>query len=116
MEFSAKDFRTWAGTVFAAMALRELGPADKDREVKKKIVEAINMVSESLGNTPAVCRKCYVHPEIINAYIDGSLERLEVGTVSGPQRKARWLSSDESAVLTLLKRRLSANLTGKRAA
>ena len=116
MEFSAKDFRTWAGTVFAAIALKDLGPADSDRDAKRKIVEAVNTVSESLGNTPAVCRKCYIHPEIIDAYIDGSLEHLGVRSLSGPQRKARWLSPEESAVLTLLKRRLSANLTGKRAA
>ena len=116
LDFSAKDFRTWAGTVLAAIALKELGPADNDRDAKRKIVEAIKTVSESLGNTPAVCRKCYVHPEIISAYIDGSLERLEIGGLSGPQRKTRWLSPEESAVLALLKRRLNANLTGKRAA
>jgi DNA topoisomerase-1 len=115
MEFSAKDFRTWAGSVFAAIALQQLGSADSDRDAKKKIVEAIKTVSESLGNTPAVCRKCYVHPEIVAAYLDGTLERLGVRS-AGPQRKESWMSPEESAVLTLLKRRLSGNLTRKRAA
>jgi DNA topoisomerase-1 len=115
MEFTTKDFRTWAGTVFAAIALRQLGPAGSEREAKKNIVEAVKTVSESLGNTPAVCRKCYIHPEIVGAYLDGTLERLTTRS-SGPQRKASRLSPQESAVLMLLKRRLSGNLTRKRAA
>ena len=116
MEFTAKDFRTWAGTIFAAIALQQLGPAASERDVKKNIVEAIKAVAESLGNTPAVCRKCYVHPEIVDAYLDGTLERLDIRSAAGSQRKAGWLSPEESAVLMLLKRRLSGNLTRKRAA
>lgn len=100
-DFSAKDFRTWAGTVIAAIALKEVGAANSDQEAKNNIATAVNRAAEQLGNTPAVCRKCYVHPEIIDAYLDGSLEAL---TASKASRKSPMLTSDEAAVLTLLKR------------
>ncbi|MEO7414018.1 MAG: DNA topoisomerase IB, partial [Opitutaceae bacterium] len=70
-EFSAKDFRTWAGTVLAAIALREFEKFDSHTQAKKNVVQAIERVAERLGNTPAVCRKCYVHPAVLNAYLDG---------------------------------------------
>jgi DNA topoisomerase I len=73
-EFSAKDFRTWAGTLLAAQALGTMGdPADVD-ERKRKVTEAIEGVAKRLGNTPSVCRKCYVHPAILDAYLEGTLE------------------------------------------
>ncbi|MEK6300023.1 MAG: DNA topoisomerase IB [Acidobacteriota bacterium] len=100
-DFSAKDFRTWAGTVIAAIALKEVGAANSDQEAKNNIATAVSRAAEQLGNTPAVCRKCYVHPEIIDAYLDGSLEAL---TASRASRKSRMLTSDEATVLTLLKR------------
>ena len=90
-DITAKDFRTWAGTVLAAAALAE-GEAD----AKKQLGVALGRVAARLGNTQAICRKCYVHPEIITAYLDGDL-RLGAGTDSEAQ---------EAAVLNFLRRRL----------
>jgi DNA topoisomerase-1 len=102
-EFTAKDFRTWAGTILTAMALREFPPVSGQRAAKKNITSAIESVACLLGNTPAVCRKCYVHPEILEAYI--------AGDTAGPSRKAKpgpesipGLRADENAVLSLLQR------------
>jgi DNA topoisomerase-1 len=107
-DFTAKDFRTWAGTVLAAMALREFERFDSQTEAKKNIVRAIESVAERLGNTPAICRKCYVHPEIIDAYLDGTLvstikQRAEQ-ELSGSVKKLR---PEEAAVLGLLQQRLA---------
>ena len=66
--FTAKDFRTWAGTVLAAMLLREFEPYTTQTQAKKNVVEAIKSVSQRLGNTPSVCRKCYVHPAVLEGY------------------------------------------------
>jgi DNA topoisomerase I len=73
--FTSKDFRTWAGTVLAARALHQLG----EPRNKRRLVQAIELVSQQLGNTAAVCRKCYIHPGIIDAYFDGSLARAMTG-------------------------------------
>ncbi|HEY3328791.1 MAG TPA: hypothetical protein VGK19_02125 [Capsulimonadaceae bacterium] len=85
-EFTAKDFRTWAGTVLAALALRECEKFETEAEAKQNITRAIERVSARLGNTPAICRKCYVHPAVIEAYMSGTLsdamQRL-VGDVEG---------------------------------
>lgn len=70
---TAKDFRTWAGTVLAALALREFEALDTEASRKKNVRAAIERVSSLLGNTPTICRKCYVHPEILNCYLRGSL-------------------------------------------
>jgi DNA topoisomerase-1 len=70
-EFSSKDFRTWGGTLLAALELAELGPADEEREVKRRLVRAIKHVAEQLGNTPTVCRSSYIHPRVIDAYCKG---------------------------------------------
>ena len=72
-EFTAKDSRTWAGTVLAARALQEFQAFDSKAQAKKNIVQAIETVAKRLGNTKAVCRKCYVHPAVLDAYLDGSL-------------------------------------------
>ena len=72
-DFTAKDFRTWAGTVMAAMALREFKKFDTKAEAKKNVVAAIESVAKRLGNTPAVCRKCYIHPHVFDSYLDGRL-------------------------------------------
>ncbi|HTD85758.1 MAG TPA: DNA topoisomerase IB, partial [Candidatus Binatia bacterium] len=72
-DFTAKDFRTWAGTVLAAMALREVEKFDTQTQAKKNVLRAIEAVAERLGNTPAICRKCYVHPMVLDAYMDGAL-------------------------------------------
>jgi DNA topoisomerase-1 len=79
-EFTSKDFRTWAGTVLAAGELRRIGPFDSEAEGKRNIVRAIEAVAARLGNTKAVCRKCYVHPTVLDCYLDGSLlETLRAG-------------------------------------
>src|SRR5437588_2266838 len=72
-DFTAKDFRTWAGTVLAARALQELEAFDSQTQAKKNVVRAIESVAGLLGNTTSVCRKCYVHPAVIDAYLDGSM-------------------------------------------
>src|SRR5439155_12871200 len=75
-DFTAKDFRTWAGTVLAAMALQEIGVFGTQAQAKKNVVQAIERVAERLGNTPAVCRKCYVHPAVLESYLDGTLAAM----------------------------------------
>ena len=72
-EFTSKDFRTWAGTMRAADELRRLAPASSQTEAKRNLVQAIETVARQLGNTKAVCRKCYIHPAVVDAYMDGSL-------------------------------------------
>ena len=72
-DITAKDFRTWHGTVLAAMALQEFEKFDSQAGAKSNIRDAIQRVAARLGNTPTICRKCYVHPEIITTYIEGSL-------------------------------------------
>jgi DNA topoisomerase-1 len=74
-DFTAKDFRTWAGTVLASAALREFEESTSETEAKRNVVEAIKTVAQRLGNTPAVCRKCYVHPAVLECYLAGKLER-----------------------------------------
>jgi DNA topoisomerase-1 len=102
-EFTAKDFRTWAGSVMAALALRELGPFRSQRQAKKNVVAAIEGVAERLGNTPAICRKCYVHPQVIDAYLDGT--PILVSARSRANRRG-GLSGEERAVLRFLKKNL----------
>jgi DNA topoisomerase-1 len=74
-EFTSKDFRTWAGTVLAAETLRAIGPAASCADARRNLARAIGAVAARLGNTKAVCRKCYVHPLILERYLDGSLAR-----------------------------------------
>ncbi len=71
--FTAKDFRTWAGTVLACMMLQQLDPCDTGTQAKKNIVSTIAAVAERLGNTPSVCRKCYVHPAVLEHYLHGTM-------------------------------------------
>jgi DNA topoisomerase-1 len=85
-DFTAKDFRTWGGTGWAALVFEELGPAETAADAKKRIVEAIKMVSSKLGNRPATCKKYYVHPAILEAYEDGSLFGA-LKTCSGARRE-----------------------------
>jgi DNA topoisomerase-1 len=101
-DLSAKDFRTWAGTVLAARALAELGPARNEGIAQKRIVQAIDVVAGRLGNTRAVCRKCYVHPRILDAYAAGDLP----AALRRPEkaRKGRGLSTHEAAVAAMLTR------------
>lgn len=108
-DFTAKDFRTWAGTVLGAMALQEFKQFDSQAEAKKNVVKAIESVAQRLGNTPSVCRKCYIHPEILNAYMDGSLlEVLKRRVDQNFRRSLHSLRPEEASVLALLKKRLAA--------
>ena len=101
-EFTAKDFRTWTGTVLAAWTLDELG--GPVAAAKKHLVAAMESVAEDLGNTPAVCRACYVHPEVIDAHRNGTLRR-RLSRRGGRTPRRRGLSSHEARVLALLERR-----------
>jgi DNA topoisomerase I len=106
-EFTAKDFRTWAGTVLASLALREFEQFDSNAQAKKNIVKAIENVAERLGNTPSVCRKCYIHPEVIGAYLDGSmLQTLRRRTEGELNVRLARLRPEEAAVVALLQQRL----------
>jgi len=106
-DYTAKDFRTWSGTVLAALALSEFEKVDSDVQARKNIVRAIESVAERLGNTPSICRKCYVHPAVIDAYLDGTI-------VAALRERARdelahglhALSPEEAAVVALLQQRL----------
>jgi DNA topoisomerase I len=106
-EFSSKDFRTWAGTVLAARALGECHSGDKKAPRKKNILQAIEVVAKKLGNTKAVCRKCYIHPAVIESYTDGSLLELLRRRAKNAKDSAHDLAS-EAAVLALLNRKLVA--------
>jgi DNA topoisomerase-1 len=106
-DFTAKDFRTWSGTVLAALALQEYEKFDSEAQAKKNVVRAIESVAERLGNTPAICRKCYVHPAVIESYLDGTM-------IEALRRRARQelvedvhaLQPEEAAVVALLQERL----------
>jgi DNA topoisomerase-1 len=106
-EFTAKDFRTWAGTVLAAAALQELEAVDSDTGRKRNISKAIESVARQLGNTRAVCRRCYIHPAILEHYLDGaSIDVLRNKATSLLVHGRRHLSREETAVLALLHRRM----------
>jgi DNA topoisomerase-1 len=106
-EFTAKDFRTWAGTVLAARALREVAAFGSKTQAKCNVLRAVEAVAKRLGNTTAVCRKCYIHPEVVNAYLDGTLA-ASLNRKAGLELRSnmRDLSPEEAAVLALLYRGL----------
>ena len=107
-DYTAKDFRTWSGTVLAAMALQEFEAVDSDAQAKKNVVRAIESVAERLGNTPSVCRKCYVHPAVLDAYLDGTmLEGLRARAEESLVEDLQDLQPEEAAVLAMLERRLA---------
>jgi len=117
-EFTAKDFRTWAGTVLAAQALAALGGCRTQAEARRNVVKAIDSVARRLGNTKAVCRTCYIHPAVLSAYMDG--RRMDARLSGAATTRARGaaaparrgssealhgLSAEERAVVALLRRR-----------
>jgi len=105
-EFTAKDFRTWAGTVLAALALAQMRTFASEREARRNIVRAIERVAARLGNTPAICRKCYVHPEVLQAYLDGVAIRVPgTRTLRVVGEGLDPLGVEEGAVLGLLQQR-----------
>jgi DNA topoisomerase I len=97
-DFSAKDFRTWAGTILAARFFREVEIESQTKGAKKELVRAIARVAEELGNTPAVCKKCYIHPAVIAAYLAGGLKPIEEKENQDPYK----LSAEERGLLRLL--------------
>lgn len=106
-DFTAKDFRTWAGTVLAARELHALGVCESATATKKAIVQAIKTVAAHLGNRPATCRKYYVHPAILSAFELGSLaEVMTTHTQRNTETSLHQLSCEEQAVVQLLKQQL----------
>ncbi len=105
-EITAKDFRTWAGTVLAALALEEFEAFDSETQAKKNVVRAIERVAQHLGNTPSIARQSYVHPQIIDAYLEGSLRESLRKRAEKKLKKLRGLEPEEAAVLAFLKSRL----------
>ena len=107
-KFTAKDFRTWAGTVMAAIALQAQEAFENKSQAKKNVKAAIGAVAKMLGNTPAICRKCYVHPAVLETYLGGNL-------IEGLKKKAEPilkeslgdLRSEEATVLAFLRERLT---------
>ena len=115
-DFTAKDFRTWAGTVLAACYLAGSGAfADGEDTPKSVVTSAVESVAKQLGNTPAICRKCYIHPSVMAAYQDRKLfdrwikENADVVTLPG-------LSPEESALLRFLDRRSVDRTSGRHTA
>ncbi len=106
-DFTAKDFRTWAGTVLACSMLQEFEAFESQTQAKKNLVQAIKGVAARLGNTPSVCRKCYVHPAVLDSYLTGTMiktvkQKVEEETAES----ATALRQEEAALLRFLEKRL----------
>jgi DNA topoisomerase I len=116
-EITAKDFRTWAGTVLAAVALQELGEIDSAAAAKRNLRQAIESVAARLGNTATICRKCYVHPEIIDGYLSGGfMKQVKRAIDAELTNKLPGLKPEEAAVLALLNGRLRQEIARSKAA
>ena len=104
-EFSAKDFRTWGGTLLSALELTELGAPADERDAKKKLVKAVKRVAEHLGNTPTVCRSCYVHPTVLDRYLEGTtLDEFRPRKLRRVRRRQQpEYDPEETALLKMLK-------------
>ena len=109
-DITAKDFRTWAATNLAALALHEFERFDSAAKAKKNVVQAIETVAKLLGNTPAICRKCYIHPRIFDGYLDGSLaDALKTradAALAHENEAGTGLTAEEVAVMAFLSRTL----------
>ncbi len=106
-DITAKDFRTWAATNLAALALRELEAYDTQAKAKKNVLRAVEAVAGLLGNTPSICRKCYIHPAIFDGYLDGTLlQGLKDRAGEVLDHKQAGLTADEIAVTAFLDKRL----------
>jgi DNA topoisomerase I len=113
-DITAKDFRTWAGTVLAALALQEFEAFDSEAKAKKNLREAIEGVAARLGNTPTICRKCYIHPQVLDCYLEGALLLQVKEAVEDELREdLDKLRPEEAAVLSLLQARLAEVKDGK---
>ena len=116
-DITAKDFRTWAGTVLASMALAEFEVVDSQARMKKNVKAAIERVASRLGNTPTICRKCYVHPHVLSSYLDGSLlEGIKREVENELCADADQLKPEEAALLGLLSRRIGHDLKAAKVA
>jgi DNA topoisomerase-1 len=103
-EFSAKDFRTWGGTLLAAIELAEAGKADDERQAKSHLVRAVKRVAERLGNTPTVCRSCYIHPAVLDNYLQGrTLEEFRRKIERSIHRIQPEYEVEELALMKLLR-------------
>jgi len=102
-DFTAKDFRTWSGTVLAVMALRDFATADTKAQAEKNVLLAIEAVAKLLGNTRTVCRKSYVHPGLIDCYVDGEMGRVLGRRSRGAGKNRSGLRREERAVLAMLR-------------
>src|SRR5205085_12096175 len=106
-EITAKDFRTWAATNLAALALQEFELFDTEATINRAVVRAVEKVAKHLGNTPAICRRCYIHPAIFDGYLDGSLAAtLKEQTQKYLVQNITGLSAEEAAVAAFLSLRL----------
>ncbi|MDX2212485.1 MAG: DNA topoisomerase IB [Oculatellaceae cyanobacterium bins.114] len=106
-DFTAKDFRTWSGTVQAALELKTIGIAHSQTEAKKNVTQAVKNVADLLGNRPATCRKYYIHPAVLEAYLKGTLiPFLEEWDVVDIQETPYGLRREEQAVLALLEQQI----------
>jgi DNA topoisomerase I len=104
---TAKDFRTWAATNLAALALQQLEAFDTQSKAKKNVLQAVESVSKMLGNTPAICRKCYIHPAIFDGYLDGRLlEALKQRADEKLADPGHGLKAEEAAVVAFLAHQL----------
>ncbi|MGE5681678.1 MAG: DNA topoisomerase IB [Bacillota bacterium] len=104
MDFTAKDFRTWGGTVLAAKEFNRLGPAESETDSKKKIIQTVKTVSHALNNTPSVCRKYYIHPEVITSFTEGTLfEEIKNASENRDNTQPFGLDAEELAVLNILR-------------
>jgi DNA topoisomerase-1 len=112
--FTAKDFRTWAGTVLAAVALQEFEAFDSETQAKRNVMAAIRSVAQRLGNTPAVCRSGYVHPRVIDAYLQGTMLDTMRRRTADAMADVKHLRPEEAAVLALLQRRFARDERGSR--
>ena len=116
-DITAKDFRTWAGTVLASMALSEFEAVDSQALMKKNVKAAIESVAKRLGNTVTICRKCYVHPHVIDSYLDGSLlADIKHEVEAELSEDADQLKPEEAALLGLLSRRIGRDVKAGRVA
>jgi DNA topoisomerase-1 len=104
---TAKDFRTWAGTVLAYRALAALDRPETDRDARRNVVAAIQETADRLGNTAAVCRQAYIHPAVLEAYLDGKMRNALVQAAEvGSEPPAGTTPEEERDVVGLLRRRL----------
>lgn len=103
-EFSAKDFRTWGGTLLTAIELAEIGKAEDEKQARRNLTRAIERVAERLGNTPTVCRGCYIHPKVLDSYLQGTtLEQFRSKVERSIRRIEPEYQPEEMALLKLLR-------------